>query len=72
MILSMITPIHEISRSLHYTINKSRSEYIEEKVYSVSSPIDPQWKEICKNQFYARDIENNLFYLIDHQTHGEK
>lgn len=64
---SMITPINEIYRSIHYTCTSTKDNYIREsKIYSIANPITKEGLELCQAQFYNKNIDNSFFgkYLL--------
>lgn len=62
IVLSMVTPITEIGRSIKNTITLERKEYIEDDIiYSIGNPLTKEGLILCNNQFYNKDYDNNFF-----------
>ena len=62
IIIGMITPIHEMSRSIYYTFIKSRDIYIKDKlIYSIGNPKTVEGAKLCNKQFYNKKIEETFY-----------
>ena len=59
ILISFITPIHEISRSIYYTF--TTKDYIADKVISIGNP--KAYKELATKQFYG-DLNSIFFKYI--------
>ena len=62
VIFSMVTPIHEISRSVYSTVKYTKDEYIKDNmIYSIGNPITEEGLELCNAQFYNKEYDSNFF-----------
>lgn len=64
LVISSVTAVSEISRSVHYTFSVQPDSYLKEDIYSFGDMKKPsdRWINTVSYQFFAHDYENTPFY----------
>lgn len=62
LVIGMITPFHEVYRSIYNTFRNHDHIIRNDKIYSIGNPSTTEGAILCNKQFYAKDYENKFFY----------